>query len=268
MEVTALYIYPVKSMSGSAVNEAVLFERGLDHDRRWMWIDENGKFISQREFPQMVLWTVKLVYNELFFQNKNQSSPIVVPAYPSTNNRMNVRVWDDEVSASVIEHPLISKIAEDFLPNARLVYLPEDSKRAVDKRFGQENDHTSFADGYPVLVCNKSSLEKLNEGLEEPISIMHFRPNVVVNGCGAYEEDNWKEIQLGDAKLELVKPCGRCVMININPLTATKNPAVLKVLASSRTAGNKVLFGMNAISRSSEMTIKLGDPVSVLSVKS
>lgn len=268
MEVSALYIYPVKSMSGSSVNEAVLFERGLDHDRRWMWVDENGTFISQREYPQMVLWTVKLIYNELFFHNKNQAAPIIVPAYPSTNNRMIVRVWDDEVSTSVIDHPLISKIAESFLPNARLVYLPEDSRRAVDKRFGQEKDHTSFADGYPVLVCNESSLEKLNEGLEEPISIMHFRPNVVVSGAHAFAEDHWKEIQLGDAKLDLVKPCGRCVMININPLTATKNPSVLKVLASSRTEGNKVLFGMNAIGRSEGALIKVGDPISVLSVKS
>ena len=268
MHLSALYIYPVKSMSGSALSSAQLFARGLEMDRRWMWVNAQGQFLTQREYPQMVLWQVTVDDQFIFFKNEKKNRHFSIPRSFDSANRMNVRVWGDEVEAIVMEHPDLCLIAEDFLSEAKLVFLSEESIRQVDQRCGQELDLTSFADGFPLLVCHQSSLEELNATLHEPVSMLHFRPNIVVVGGEAYEEDRWRQLQIGEAILDLVKPCGRCVMINVNPLTAEKNPAVLKGLAVNRTAGNKVLFGMNAISRSNGLSIEVGMKVHLLSVES
>jgi len=254
-------------MGGYALQSATLCERGLDMDRRWMWVRPNGEFVTQREFPQMVLWTVRLDVQGLLFEKESEGKSILIP-FEYSDHRMIVRVWGEEVDAWVMSHPDLLQISSDFLPEAILVFFPESSIRQVDQRYGGAEDHTSFADGFPLLVCNEASLHSLNEFLEEKISIRHFRPNLVVEGVVPYEEDNWTKLKIGEAYIDLVKPCGRCVMINVNPETGEKNPAVLKALASQRTAGNKVLFGMNAISRSNGSLIREGDEINVISVKS
>jgi uncharacterized protein len=271
LKLSEIYIYPVKSLSGIRLEEAEITDRGLQYDRRWMLVDENNRFISQREYPQLALFETKLFTDHLrIVDTKNQKGLLVLlePSLSQIENVIKVTVWDDEVEAWEV-----GKVANDFFTEAlgmptRLVYMNEGSRRKTDAQYSLKGDEiTSFSDGYPILIIGQSSLNDLNNRLAEPISINRFRPNFVFTGGTEFEEEEWHEFTVGGVRFFGVKPCARCVMTTIDPqIGEKKGKEPLLTLNKYRKAGNKILFGQNVLI-SQLGKVSVDDEIEVISRK-
>lgn len=270
LKLSEIYIYPVKSLGGIRLDNAEVTDRGMQYDRRWMLIDENNRFVSQRENPQLALFEVAIQDDNLVITDRKSGKILTVsnsPIYSDTPS-INVTVWDDEVSAWEV-----GKLANDFFTQAlemstRLVYMQDESHRKTDANYSLKGDEiTSFSDGYPILIVGQSSLDDLNNRLAEPITINRFRPNFVFTGGKEFEEEEWHEFRVGNIRFFGVKPCARCIMTTIDPLTGEKKgKEPLLTLNRYRKANNKILFGQNVLI-SQLGNVSVGDTIEVISRK-
>lgn len=255
-KVSGLFIYPIKSLGGIEVTQVNLCNTGFEYDRRWMLVDENNQFLSQRNFPLLALCKVSLVENGFLIRYQNQE--LVIPFFIKEGEFVNVKIWDDEVKAIKAEEKCNQFFSSIFNQHIRLVYLPDNSHRQIDLKYAQPNESVSFADGYPILVIGESSLELLNSKLTEPLPMNRFRPNLVFSGGLPHDEDTWKTFMVSDAEFLGVKPCGRCTVTTINQQTGEKGAEPLKTLSTYRSKENKILFGQNVIAKTLGK-IKVGD---------
>ncbi len=259
--ISELFIYPIKSLGGISVKEAEVTDRGLKYDRRWMLIDSSGKFLTQRIHPQMALLKVDLSKDELFFRNIKNTEQFSVAINETTGKKINSSVvWSDKVE---LLH--VNSIADEWFSQAlnikcKLVYMPEETKREVDKTYAVDNEITSLSDGYPFLIIGQASLDDLNNRLMNKVPVNRFRPNIVFSGGDPFEEDKMKEFTIGGISFFGVKPCSRCVITTINQNTAEKSDEPLRTLSGYRSFGNKVNFGMNLLHKG-RGTIKLDDEI-------
>lgn len=255
--ISQLFIYPIKSLGGVSINASEVSPLGLKYDRNWMLIDDSGRFLSQRELPLMCLFTITLTSDGLLVKHEN--SQVFVPFAPTTNTRELVTIWDDTFEAIVYDEAINSWFSEQLKCLCRLVkYVPKISQRQIDLRFALQGEETAFSDGYPVLILSEASLENLNNKLEQPISIERFRPNIVIKGIGAHEEDNLQEFLINSVYCKGVKPCARCQVTTIDPTTGNSGKEPLRTLNTYRKNGNKVMFGNNVLVRSSGI-VSVGD---------
>lgn len=260
-----IWIYPIKSLGGISLNSALVTKRGLEHDRRWMLVDEKGVFLTQRNFPEMALLQVEIEANGLKVSHKTKPKGMVkIPFDAQPLEHLEVQIWDDKCSAYTV-----SKIANEWFSTVlnqkcQLVYMPEDSLRQLDRRYAKEGDITGFSDGYPILILGESALDYLNGKLAESVPMNRFRPNLVFKGGEPNEEDNWQEFEIGEATFLGVKPCARCVMTTINQDNAQLGKEPLKTLATYRKDGKKVLFGQNVIPKSVNKRIHIKEIINVL----
>lgn len=249
-------------MAGISLNESQLDQFGLKYDRRWMLVDKNGDFLTQRHHAQMCLFNVELSNNGLRIGHKtNASIHIIVPYSPSGNDTMMVKVWDDLCEAQIVSSDIDQQLSQLLEAEVHLVLMPENSRRQVDKRYAPEGTITAFSDGYPLLMISEESLSQLNSKLETPIEMRRFRPNLVIKGGFAHCEDQKGEWQIGELRFQAVKPCSRCVVTTINPDTSEKSAEPLRTLATYRKQDGKVLFGMNMLHQDYNAKLKLGDKV-------
>lgn len=254
-----LYLYPIKSLGGIAVNEAQVEERGFKHDRRWMLVDQFGEFLTQRQYPQLALLQVTLGMSELtVFSKKDPSRRIVFDLEMNSGKSMEVKVWGDVVDALQVSTSVSAWFSEFLGMKADLVVMPESSRRKLDPRYAVREESVSFADGMPYVVIGQGSLDELNGRLTHPVGMDRFRPNLVFSGGEAYAEDQFKKFQIGEVEFQVVKPCARCVMITINQQTGDKGKEPLATLATYRTVNNKVYFGQNAVGLTTGM-VRVGD---------
>jgi uncharacterized protein YcbX len=267
LKVSELYRHPIKSLGGISLQSAEVTDRGLKHDRRWLLIDENNCFFTQRDFPRMTLLITNIIDELLQISDKNNpTSKIEIPIGEFTDEELQVRIWDDTVAANLVSSK-INKWFSNFLGiNCKLVYMPDETKREVSKEHALENEIVSFADGYPFLIIGQSALDDLNRRLTNPVPITNFRPNIVFTGGDAFEEDNWSEIRIGDMTFFAVKPCARCVITTIDQETAEKNKEPLATLSTFRRRGSKILFGENLIHKGTGQ-INVGDEIKIISHK-
>lgn len=242
-----IYIYPVKSLGGISVDSAYADKRGLKYDRRYLLVDENGVFMTQRDFPQLAL--LKLSINENGFEvlNSKDNSHIIIPFESNSNENVSVTIWDDVCNAVIVNKELNTWFSNATHKKCFLVYMPENEKRIVEKIYINEEHIVSFADAYPFLIVGQSSLDDLNKRLEISVPMNRFRPNFVFTGGNAYEEDNWKDFKISDAKFNAVKPCARCVITTTDQDTTERSVEPLKTLSTYRKTNNKVMFGMNVV---------------------
>jgi uncharacterized protein len=254
---TGLYIYPIKSLRGIAVDIATVERRGLQYDRRWMLIDENNKFISQRECPKMATISVEIGDRALIV-NAEGMAALTIPLEPDTSDRIQVTIWRSLCDGVLLSDRINAWFTEVLDRPCRLVYMPQDTYRRVDPQYDVNDSIVSFADGYPLLLIGEASLADLNERLDNPIPMNRFRPNLVVSGAPAFAEDEWKEIAIAGATFHVVKPCDRCSIPSIDQETGIPTgQKLLKTLASYRLA-NKTLFGKLVDSGSFDNTILFG----------
>lgn len=260
-----LWIYPIKSLSGISLTAATLTERGLTHDRRWMLVDEAGRFLSQRTFPEMALLKVELADDALVIRHKTKSvTPLRIPLESGTQtNRIDVQVWDDTMPGQTGNAEADAWFSDVLSQPVRLVYQPEQTRRQVDPRYARHQEITSFSDGYPFLLIGQASLDDLNSRLDEALPMLRFRPNLVFTGGPAFDEDAWHSFQVGSQVFFAVKPCARCVMTTIDPETAVKGKEPLRTLSRYRNWNSKILFGQNLLPGPELSRLTVGDEIVV-----
>lgn len=264
LQVSELFIYPVKSLSGISVTEASVTERGFEYDRRWMLIDEQNIFITQRDYPQLALLQVSIQKDNLLVQHKHSGKSIHIPFQYEKKETVSVTIWEDTCYAETISDEIDGWFSEFMGFKCRLVYMPDNVRREVDKFYAHENEITSFSDGYPFLIIGQASLDHLNTLLEYPLPIQRFRPNIVFTGGIPHEEDIMNHFKINDIDFYGVKLCARCVMTTVNPETGVKGKEPLRTLASYRLTGNKILFGQNLLHKGSGV-VSTGDIIQIQS---
>jgi uncharacterized protein len=259
--VSLLFVYPVKGLKGIAVDAAPATERGLAHDRRFMVVDPSGEFLSQREVPRMATVWTEIAGAELRLAAPDVDE-VALPLAPAEGDPMRVRVWDS-VCEAVAPSPEVDRWLSDCLGRpCRLVYMPDSTRRASNARHAGPNRLGGFADGYAFLVVSEASLAELNARLARPVPMDRFRPNIVLRGTRAFEEDGWGEFAAGGAVLRMAKPCGRCQVTTTDQSTGeVTGPEPLATLAGYRDSKEfGARFGMNAVTvRTGD--IRVGDPV-------
>lgn len=293
MNISEINIYPIKSLKGISLSESVVEKRGLRFDRRWMLTDPDGMFFTQREVPRMATIGVKVTSDGLRVTSESHGS-LGIPGEPDRGMFQDVTVWQSEVAGEVYVGEVSEWFSDVLERKCQLVLMPERTKRHVNPLFDTGEDVVSFADGYPLLLIGEGSLKDINDRLldkygdEEygehlPLPMNRFRPNIVVEGIDAFDEDGWAKIKIGESIFRLPKPCARCVMTTVDQTTGEfdgKEP--LKTLASYRLAkqvfpgkyeslgqtATGVLFGENLIPENPGTTIRVGDAVEILAKRS
>lgn len=260
ISVSELTIYPVKSAAGLALQSSELDRFGLSGDRRWLVTTERGFFITQREEPRLALLQTRLSAGlSLEFAGDALQVPIPDASAPE----LRVQVWEDQVRARDAGSAAAAWLSEKLGRQCRLVYMGDDAIRRVDGLYATAGETVSFADGFPVLLISQASLDDLNERLQHPVPMNRFRPNIVVTGCEAFAEDEWRVVRIGDVEMTVAKPCSRCVMPSIDQSTAGRDPQINRVLASYRRREGKIYFGQNLLYAGAGV-LSLGDSVEVL----
>ncbi|MFT3931470.1 MAG: MOSC N-terminal beta barrel domain-containing protein [Spongiibacteraceae bacterium] len=263
LTVSELTIYPVKSLGAINLSRMQIDDFGPADDRRFVVVDRNGRFVTQRDYPRMTL--VTLMQREGFLDFSAPDMPIFSLALPRNvaDERQEVVVWRDRIKACDMGDAIAAWLSSYLGCEVRLYYMPNDTVRAVDPQYGRAGDRVSFADGFPVLLIGAASLDELNRALPEPITSLRFRPNIVVAGAEPYAEDTWKRVRIGAIEFDVVKPCSRCVIPSIDPISAEKQPVVAQTLARLRMRDRAIYFGQNLIPRG-HGEIALGDEVRVV----
>ncbi len=260
---SAIHIYPVKSCAPLSPREAVVEPRGLAGDRRWMVTNEDGAFLTARKFPQLTLIRAVPDGDELVLDAPDM--PTLRLSRPRVTQRIEVTVWRSLVQALPASAEADAWISEYLELPARLVHMDAGCVRPVSLDYGRVGDEVSFADGYPLLLISQAALDALNAKLERPVSMLRFRPGLVVAGTEAHAEDAWQRIRVGTVEFDVVKPCTRCIFTTIDFERGEPDPGgePLRTLATYRRTPAGVTFGQNLIPRGSG-TLHLGDRVEVL----
>lgn len=266
--ISQLFIYPVKSLGGIEVTEAQLTDRGLQYDRRWMLVDNNNQFLTQREHPVMCLLQTAIEGDKLivYYKNNPEDKVHVLLQPLPTKKTVQVQVWDDECAAWFVSDEADEWCSNKLSMPCRLVYMPENEKRKVDARYATGEDITSFSDGYPLLMIGQASLDDLNSRLLEPLPMDRFRPNIVFTGGQPYDEDTMSHVRVNEIDLYGVKLCARCTITTINQTNGIKAKEPLLTLAGYRMKNNKIYFGQNVLLQQTGY-LKTGDAIEVIQMK-
>jgi uncharacterized protein len=263
LTVSELYIYPIKSLGGIALNSASLLERGFEHDRRWMLVNANNEFLTQREITAMTFLKVQLTEQGLHITNISKpGEELIVPFEPTVAETEMVTVWSSRCRGQRVSDAADAWFSKQLGFTAKLFYMPDTTRRYVDGRYAHNKEITSFTDGYPLLLIGQASLDDLNSRLQQPVPMNRFRPNIVFTGGTPFQEDYMKHFDINGITIFGVKPCARCVMTTINQQTAEKAKEPLKTLSTYRIKNKKVLFGQNLLHQGTGI-ISIGDTITI-----
>lgn len=264
--VAAIVRYPVKSCAGHSVERAELDAYGIVGDRRWLIVDPDGEFLTQRDAPRLALLRPDLNEGGLTLSAPGVDT-IDVPIN-TDGPTLDVRVWNDRCRGVDQGDDAAAWLSDYLGASHRLVKMTSDFERPVDADYAvSADDAVSYADGFPFLLANTGSLDELNRRLASPVPMDRFRPNIVVSGAHPFEEDTWGSIRIGDVTFHVVKPCARCVVTTTDQTTGERGTEPLTTLASFRRDENgKVYFGRNLIHSPKHGEIAVGDAVTILDV--
>jgi MOSC domain-containing protein len=267
--VASLHIYPVKAGRAVDLAEAQVEPCGLAGDRRWLVVDPDGGFITQRTEPALALVCARYAAAGSLHLSADGQPPLTVPA-PAEGlgaEMLWVSVWRSKVRAAAAGSQADAWFSRFLGRPVRLVHLDDPTRRQVDPEFGAPDDRVSFADGYPLLLTTMGSLDALGQWLIEAgypaVPMNRFRPSVVVAGCAPWAEDGWRRIRIGPVTFRVVKPCGRCQVTTIDQQTAARGRQPLAMLGQRRRFGQQLVFGQNMIPDGTG-TIRAGDQVRIL----
>jgi hypothetical protein len=252
----------VKSLRGIGVQELRVERRGPRHDRRWLLVDEAGRFITQREEPRLALVDVAVdEATRRLFVSAPAMGPLMIPFEPGLGRR-EVVIWNDTVTGVSVSTEAAAYFSRYLGAPVDLVHMPDDVERAVDPRYARAGDIVGFADGYPFLLVNQASHEDLCARLGDGIPVTRFRPNIVVEGALPYVEDDWISVRIGAITFRVTKPCDRCPIPTIDIDTGERHAEPLRTLATYRKRDHKVYFGQN-LAHDGEGVLRVGDLVEV-----
>ncbi len=261
IRLTGLNIYPIKSTRGIALSESEVDNFGLRYDRRWMVVDQNGLFLSQRNYPRMALIEPSIADDLLTIE-----APVMPPLKTSLNPpsavSTTVTVWNDVCSATWLGERAAEWFTEFLGTSCSLVHMPDDVLRPANPAFAPAGTRVSFTDGFPFLLITEESLADLNQRLSKPLPMNRFRPNLVVAGAEPYAEDGWRRIEIGSLRLQVVKPCDRCLITTTDQATGERGQEPLRTLATYRKVGSEVMFGQNVVHENTGQ-LRVGDLVAI-----
>lgn len=261
MRIASIHVHPIKSCRGVDVTDSRLDARGLVHDRRYMVVDANDRFVTLRTDPTLTLVTLAIDGSD-YVLNAPGERELRVPHDLVDGPRLPVTVWSDTVDA--IEHPAGSALFTRVLGRAvKLVHMPETSERPVNPARARPSDRVGFADAYPVLLLGRASVDDVSVHVGRTMAVARFRPNLVLEGAEAYAEDRFAEIRIGEVTFRGPKACDRCVATTVDPSTAQSDVEPLRTLARIRRVNGKVWLGMNLL-HDGPGTVRVGDAVSII----
>ncbi|SDD88181.1 MOSC domain-containing protein [Auraticoccus monumenti] len=277
MQLLSLSVHPVKSTAARPVPQARLERAGLVGDRRWMVLDGDGAMLTARTEPRLLRLTADVAGTAPGVSGLRLRAEGIADLHlPEPGGpEQEVRVFSDRaVAVDAGEEAATWLRAALGRDDVRLVHTPRPQARPLDPRYAGDGDHTGFADGFPVLLTTTASLAALDdlvatEAVEraltppEPLSMTRFRPNLVVEGAEPFAEHGWSRLRVGAAVLRVVKPCARCVMTTVDPLTLERGPEPLRTLARHRRVDGRPVFGVNLVPDTTG-DLAVGDPVEVL----
>lgn len=266
--VSKIIIYPIKSLNGVYLPFAEVTSTGFKNDRKFMlmsYVDK--KMITLREFPSLYNIKVNMINEDLIQLENIATYQIPLSFYlnpPFQDSPIyKVNVWDD-----VIDVQSVNKLVDDWFSEAlgircMLVRMIPEFFRQVDLKYANKGQGVLFADGFPYLICTETNLASLNRHLDKKVSMLHFRPNIVIENSELNEEKNWKSIEINNHIFDSFKPCARCQVISIEPETMTVNEQILPFMAKNYIENKKIIFGLNACLKikSGKNIIKVGDEV-------
>ncbi|MFT3711063.1 MAG: MOSC domain-containing protein [Archangium sp.] len=267
VKLLSAFLYPVKSMRGIEVSSIALDALGVIGDRRWMVVDPENQFLTQRAVPALVTLQPALRERGLDIDDGGSVLNVEFPSV-TTAARRRITIWRDTFEALDAGDEAAAWLSQRLGRACRLVHFASDVRRAVDTTYALDAQ-TSFTDAYPLLIVNETSLDALNATLSVPIPMNRFRPNLVVRGTVAWEEDGWSKLTVGGIPMDGVKPCARCVAITTDQHSGEKPQgseplsrlAELHTLAL-KTGSKGAMFGMNLVHRA-QGTIHVGAPVEI-----
>lgn len=264
--ISELYIYPVKSLSGISLDATELTDRGFKYDRRWMLVDENNQFLTQREHTQLASLQTALGPAGIEVYRKNDpADKIEIPFVIENRSLITVSLWQDLCQAIEVGKRFNQWFSGTLGMNCKLVYMPDHSRRKTDPLYSlNDTNITSFSDAYPVLMIGQESLGDLNGRLTDSVPMNRFRPNLVTEGLAPYEEDSLRHFVINDVHFYGVKLCSRCVLTTIDQQTGVKGKEPLRTLAKYRALNNNIYFGQNIIFTGAGATIKKGDQLEII----
>jgi uncharacterized protein YcbX len=262
-QISELYIYPIKSLGGIKLNKATITDRGFKFDRRWMLIDDNNRFISQRECAVMALLKTSISDEFLIVTDTRTNASINLSLVAVNQGIKIVKIWDDTCAVQLVSNAADAWFTKALGMNTRLVYIPDDTKRFTDPEYTSADNLTSFSDAYPFMIIGQSSLDDLNKRLNDFLPINRFRPNIVFTGGKPYQEDLMDSFTINNITFNGVKLCARCNIITIDQYNASTGKEPTKTLSFYRAKNNKIYFGQNLI-HSGTGTISVGDELLLL----
>jgi len=243
---SSIFIYPVKSLAGIQVSKWQVNEKGLLHDRKWMLIDSENQFLSQRRLPKMALISTQLTETELILSTTTSGS-ISLALSPQHGTDIISTIWKDQCLSKTISKEADQWLSDFLGIKCKLVYQPDETIRSVDPTYAKTSDKVNFSDGFPFLITSEASLESLNHAMDLQLPMQRFRPNLVISECESYAEDTWRKVTINDISFRLPKACSRCSVPTIDTETAQTNKEPLTTLSRLRKWNNKVFFGQNAL---------------------
>lgn len=291
--ISSLHWYPVKSCGGLAVDRLNLDKRGACGDRRWMMIDDRNVFITARQQPRLLtldtairdgrLWldgpaSEESIALASLLQHEPGENPVQMSPLSLTDTRLLVRIWNDLCEAVCLDQEINERLSTMLGFSCRLVYMPAETTRMVEQGYIAKTPllgtryKLGFADGYQLLLTNEASLDALNERLEKAVPMSRFRPNVVVTGAPAFDEDDWYELLIGDDSFYGVKNCARCAIITMDPAAiaagteaASDRKEPLRTLAGFRRRPGGLMFGQNLVMDEHVSALQRGLELQVIS---
>ena len=266
MRLASIHIYPLKAARAVNLDESRVEPWGLAGDRRWLLVDEDGRFISQREEPSLARVVVSRGPGRIRVSADDRTG-LVIAEPPAGAALLKASVWSSTLLAAAAGPEPDAWFSAYLGRPARLVYLDDPTRRPVDPEYGRDGDVVSFADGYPLLLTSVGSLGELGDWLaadgELPVPMTRFRPSVVVTGASPWAEDHWRRVRIGPVPFRVAKPCGRCVVTTTDQVTGERGRQPLKMLGRRCRFGQELVFGQNLIPDAGGV-IRVGDPVEVL----
>ena len=255
-------MYPVKSMSGWELPTATVVDTGFAHDREWMVVDEQHNFVSQRQYPKMAIIRPTL-RDDILTLDVNGRKPVHIPI-SENGKRITTDVWTSPCETIDQGHDAAAWLSDYLGKPCRLVRMAPTFRRQLRPKYQVSGTEVvCFADRLPFLLATEASLNNLNDKLPEPVAMSRFRPNIVLTNTGAFAEDTWSRIKIGQVWFRVEKACDRCEVITVNQETGEKGLEPLETLGTYRTQPKGIMFGQVMI-QENHGTIKIGDVVEVI----
>lgn len=258
MRVASIHVHPVKGCRAIDVPRAEIRRAGLRYDRRYMVVGADARFLTQRSHPTLALVETRIDGDAL--ELRAPSGCVRVPLERADGPRRRATVWNDDVPCVEPSREASAFFSDHLGAAASLVFMPDDAVRSVERPYGRDGDRVGLADAYPVLLASLASLADLEARVGAAVPMNRFRPNVVVDGGVAWDEERHGVARVGGVSLRMPKRCSRCEVTLVDQRTAAKGKEPLRTLATFRASGNKVYFAMNCIP-DDEGVVAVGDEV-------